>query len=149
METKNEQNEAKSRAVDSDTGYGPGQTAAPIQGASETEARLISHMEAMRQGFQDQIRELTLQLEKFMTPPELPPTPVAVEGVMAPTLGPVNCPECGVRMQGGSLTGYASQVYDHGFEPGKNGVACKYKGQKFKPPVVFLELLKPKVKKVA
>lgn len=66
----------------------------------------------------------------------------STEGIMASTIGQAYCSICGLRLDGGSATGIQGQLYEHPFVSSpKLGTTCKYIGRKFKPPVVFLELV--------
>jgi predicted RNA-binding Zn-ribbon protein involved in translation (DUF1610 family) len=67
-------------------------------------------------------------------------------GVTAQLIGGTfNCPECGLRIAGPSMTGQQNALYEHPFgESAKlSGQQCRLKGQKFKAPVIYLEAVKP------
>lgn len=56
----------------------------------------------------------------------------------------LNCPECGLRFNGPSLTatqGSKGANYEHSWDesPKLNGQKCRFKGMKFKNPIVYLE----------
>lgn len=64
-------------------------------------------------------------------------------GISAPMVGAFfNCPECGIRIQGPSLTSQKGGLYDHGFgeAPVLGKTRCSFTGKRFKAPVIFLEL---------
>lgn len=73
----------------------------------------------------------------------------AENGISAQMVGGTfNCPECGLRIQGPSLTaqiGKNQGYYEHPFDdaPRLAGQKCRLKGVKFKPPVIFLESVTP------
>lgn len=72
-----------------------------------------------------------------------PAVGVPRNGITASVLVPVFCPECGLKIEGGSLTGINGTPYEHPFgtSPKISGQRCKYQGKKFRPPVMFLELV--------
>lgn len=68
-------------------------------------------------------------------------------GIQAEMIGATfNCPLCGLRIIGPSLTGQKGVLYEHPFDdsPKLSGQKCELKGQKFKSPVVYLQFAKPR-----
>lgn len=60
--------------------------------------------------------------------------------------GVFDCPVCGLRIQGPSMTAQKGGFYEHPFgeAPKLGGKQCELKGVKFKPPVVFLQFATPR-----
>jgi hypothetical protein len=73
------------------------------------------------------------------------------DGVNASAPGGIfACPICGLPISGPSLTSQKGGLYEHGFGesvklPG--GQRCQYQGRKFRPPMVFLEVVPLTAKK--
>lgn len=104
---------------------------------------LPADLEALKETVMAEIAKLRAIVEALPS--------VKKEGIYASALGSVNCPECGLRIDGGSPTAAQGTLYEHPF-PGtaKLGWApCKYKGRKFKAPVVFLEFTEEVPKRLA
>lgn len=67
-------------------------------------------------------------------------------GVSAAMVGGVfDCPKCGLRIDGPSMTAQKGLFYVHSFQesPKLGGKQCELKGVQFKAPVAFLEFVKP------
>lgn len=94
-----------------------------------------------------------LLLSNPQASPEAPPVPPVMAepapGIDATMVGGMfNCPECGLRIIGPSLTaiqGAKGAYYEHPFEesPKLQGQKCRLIGQKFKSPVIRLEMVNP------
>jgi hypothetical protein len=63
------------------------------------------------------------------------------KGIYAATIAPATCPECGLRLNGGSLTAAKDTRYEHPFSasPNLSGAQCRHKGKRYRAPMVFLE----------
>lgn len=72
------------------------------------------------------------------------------QGISAQMVGgQFNCPICGLRIIGPSLTaqvGKNMNLYEHPFDesPKLSGQKCELKGMKFRSPVLFLEFATPR-----
>lgn len=93
------------------------------------------------------VRMLEAQITQAKTPAEQ--TGKVPEGIYATMVGGMfNCPECGLRINGPSLTavqGSKSAYYEHPFgeAPKLNNQRCRLIGVKFKSPIVLLEFVNP------
>lgn len=113
---------------------------APTAAVTTTDA---SPIQSLRNDLLDKISEQGRQIQELKA--ELRNVPFASkEGIHAMIMGNAFCPECGVRLNGGSQTGVRGTLYDHDFQAGST---CQYIGRKFKPPTAFLELVPRPVKR--
>lgn len=98
------------------------------------------------------VAALELKLAQAEEPqrPQLPPRDLMpFQGINATMVGGIfNCPECGLRIVGPSMTavqGSKGAFYEHPFEesPKLNNQKCRLIGVKFKSPIVQLEFVNP------
>ncbi len=119
----------------------------------EVQAAILAQLEVG--GVLDRLRAVEAQIEELTTIRETQPVhdpgpaPVSGSGIDATMVGGMfNCPECGLRIDGPSLTaiqGSMSSNYAHPFgdSPKLSGQKCRLIGQKFKSPIVHLEFVNP------
>lgn len=121
----------KQNAASQDYPQAPGFT----EELEKAKAALRSELDAKLQSALDEMRSIVRTSEN---------------GISAQMVGAqFNCPICGLRIIGPSLTaevGKNKGFYEHPFDdsPRLSGKKCELKGMKMKSPVVFLEFVTPR-----